>query len=636
MKKFVSVISILLSMLFVMSCGLMAVNAVESDSSESAEDAAYRKSLMDAGFPEDYARKLTKLHKQHPLWTFVPLDVTGLSNGKYTWDYVIYMEAEESPKRNLVANSEAYITMRDFSNFNLYDSGWWKASTAAVEYMMDPRNFLDEKQIFQFYDLSWSDTVTLAAVEAALSGTFMANAKLDDIYSDMTYAEYFMKIGKELGASPVYLAAKVRNEQGVNGTSPLISGVCGDKLWYYYSNKITGSDGGKLINAPTSGHSEASLKAYNGYYNYFNIGASGTGYFSIYLGGMKEAQKGTESKAAEWGSDGAWNTRWKALYGGAYSATEKYIKDYQNTSYLQKFNVDARSSRNFWGQYMQNLHGAHSAASTFYKSFKENSMLDLPYTFQIPVYKGMPVECPYPDGTGFTDMDKLTGATVESYDMVDMKALKANGVSNNFNMGEISWRVFVGSTGKSLDLGVIDLTQYSHAYIEYSVSKNFDSTACGKRSCIGFVGDKDHLYGGEGSEIDEYADLGRANMANGTDGYLARKIATINLRNTAYNGHVYLNAYTQAGQKYIVHNIVFVKRTNYDPSSATHPAFETAQTTPAEDGTLEPTENGAEVSVAVSKGENENNGKGCGASVAVGAVIASVLVCGVAVRKRED
>ena len=140
--------------------------------------------------------------------------------------------------------------------------------------MMDPRNFMDEKQIFQFYSLSWSDSVTLSAVEAALSGTFMANAKLDGEYSELTYAEYFMQLGKELGANPVYLASRVRNEQGTAGGSPLINGKCGDKLWYYYSNKITGSENGHLIAAPGSGYTESQLKAYNGYYNYFNIGAA--------------------------------------------------------------------------------------------------------------------------------------------------------------------------------------------------------------------------------------------------------------------------------------------------------------------------------------------------------------------------
>ncbi|MCQ2353742.1 MAG: hypothetical protein MJ102_01410 [Clostridia bacterium] len=643
MKRKIPFISFLLAVFTVLtvtislSSVIMTAGAEDAGNDGAVLDAeAYKNVLTEAGFPEDYAEKLTVLHEQHPLWSFEPLDITGISKGQYTWSYVIHMETEDDQKRNLVENVSTYLTMRDFSNFNLYDSGWWKASAAAVEYMMDPRNFLDEKQIFQFYDLAWSESVTLEAVEAALKGTFMENAKLDGKYSDMTYAEYFMLIGKELGASPVYLAARVRNEQGVAGTSPLISGACGDKLWYYYSNKITDSENGKLIKAPVSGHTEDSLKAYNGLYNYFNIGAAGTGYFSIYLGGMKEALKGTAQKADEWGDSGAWNTRWKALYGGAYSATEKYIKDYQNTSYLQKFNVDARSARNFWGQYMQSIHGAYSAASTFYKSFKENNMLDLPYTFLIPVYEGMPDKCPCPDGTEFTDKSKLSSSTIQSYDMVDMESLIGSGVSKNFSAGEITWRVFVGSTGKYLDLGQMDLTQYSMAFIEYSVSKSFNNFECGKRSVIGFVGLSDHLYGGEGSEIDEYADLGNAVMVNGKDGYLARKTAVVNLRNTAYNGHVFLNAYTQKGQKYVVHNIIFVKNNAYDSTLATEPGYLTETVVPGTD-TVPESETEIIESGNITEENEENEGKGCGAALAIPAVFAAASLTAVILpRRRKD
>lgn len=632
MKSLKRVLAMILIATFVLAVPT-TVLAVDTKDPDDMTPNEYIDYLIASGFPDDYAHLLSMVHRIRPNWTFEPLDVTGLSGGKYTWDYVVKQETGD-PKRSLVANSDQYVVLRDYLDANQYDSGWWKASVPAVEFMLDPRNFINEYEIFQFMDLSWSDSVTVDTVEATLKGTFMSHAKLDDIYSDLTYAEYFMKIGKELGASPVYLASRVRNEQGVNGTSPLISGACGDKLWYYYSNKITGSENGKLIKAPASGYDEAGLKQYNGLYNYFNIGASGTGYFSIYLGGMNEAQKGTPSKAAEWGGSPAWNTRWKALYGGAYTATERYIKDYQNTSYLQKFNVDPRSSRNFWGQYMQSIHGSYSAGQNIYNSFKDNGMLDLPYHFQIPVYSGMPEACPYPDGTEFANTSKLTASTVGRYDMIELAGRL--GVQKGYTSEKITWRVFLGEKGKVLDLGVLDLTQYSQAIIEYSVASNFDSLAGGTRDVIGFVGERERPYVDADGNLDLGADLGHTNMADGKNGYLYRRYATVNLSDVDYYGHVFLTAFTVNKQKYLVHNVVFITGKNYDSSAATTPAFLTeadpADTdyVPADAGTGE--EN--EITDADTTGAG-NTGNGCGSVVITAFVPMMFPVCLIMKKKKK-
>lgn len=530
----------------------------------NATDDGFAETLRAAGFPDTYIPDLLVLHKKHPEWTFEAIDITALSraagNEVYTWDYVIKQESDANEKRNLVTKADDQFILRNFTNPNLYDSGWYQASKSAVEYMMDPRNFLTEEQVFQFFDLRYSETATLDAVKAVCAGTFMQDAGLDDIYADMTYAEYFMQIGKELGANPVYLATVVRNEQGVKGTSPLISGLCGDKLWYYYNGKYTDKDeNGKLIKAPASGHSEDGLKAYNGLYNYFNISASGTGYFSIYLGGMKAAAKGTPDMSAQWGGSPAWNTRWKALFGGASSATKKYINDWQNTFYFQKFNVDPRSSRNFWGQYMQSLHGSTGRASQFFKSYKANGLLDVAHHFAIPVYEGMPAEkCRYPDGTELCDRRALESAAVASYDILDMNEyLGQDGMKRSYSAAKISWRNYLGSENSTLALGAFDLTKYDYALIDYSTDKSFDSVACGKRSVIGFVSSADAPYGGSGTDENFTCDLGHAAMGDAKGGYEIRRVAKIDLRDCAYNGDVFLTAYTQPGKKYMVHNIVF-------------------------------------------------------------------------------
>ncbi len=377
-------------LLAVLGASLLCTGLALPISATSEQADPYTQSLIDKGFPASYAEKLTALHALHPTWEFEPLLVSEMKE-QYTWEYVLLQETD-NPKRNLINKGNAYIPYRHATNTELYDSGWYQASYEAVSYFMDPENFLNEKDIFMFQDLCYSDAITPEIVESALSGTFMANAVL---YDDVTYAAYLVKVGKALNVDPLHLAARLRQEQGVSGNSPLIKGECGDKLWYYYSNKVQSEDG-KQVLAPDSGHSESSLTAYNGLYNYFNIGAAGTGYFAIYLGAMKEAQKGTEEMAEIWGGSSAWDTPEKAIYGGAYKLTNKYVSDYQNTLYLQKFNVDPRSSRNFWGQYMQNVGASVSEARTIFNSLYTSECLELPYHFLIPVYEGKPAVNPDP------------------------------------------------------------------------------------------------------------------------------------------------------------------------------------------------------------------------------------------------
>ena len=339
--------------------------------------------LVDEGFPPSYAHKLASLAEAYPNWRFEPLYITGM-NSAYTFSYVLNKQTAD-PSTNLVSPAAGNAAYRDERTGPIYDGGWYSANDAAVEYFLDPRNFLDSEHIFMFEDISSAMSISEAERICAsiLAGTFMENKVLSN---GKTVARYLAEIGAEIGISAPFLAARIRLEQGVSG-SPLSSGDCGTVLANYYKNKVQSDDRG-LVATPSSGHSEWELKGYNGLYNFFNIGASGTGLFSIYLNAMKTAQKGTAEKAAEWGG-AAWNTDWKGLYGGALTLKSKYVNDYQNTLYLQKFNVDPRSSRNFWGQYMQNVMGAYTESKSVARAYSEANAKSKAFEFLIPVYSGM-------------------------------------------------------------------------------------------------------------------------------------------------------------------------------------------------------------------------------------------------------
>ncbi len=320
---------------------------------QGASRAGMRSAVRAAGntdlssFPTSYQASIRKLIEAHPNWTFVPMN-TGL-------DWAEVLENEMVNSRNLVdINHPVTWKSTDAQDYNASTGEWvikngttWvQASEAIVKYYLDPRNFLNEESVFQFELLTYNSAAhTEDGVEKILSNTFMSHKKLEDgSGGGITYAQAFMKIGKELKVSPYFLASRVRQEQGVNGTSALISG------------KYSG---------------------YKGYYNYFNIGATGIG-TDVITSGLTIAK------------NNGWNSRYKSLYGGANVASSSYITKGQDTFYLQKFDVDESYNGLYWHQYMQNLLAADNEGKNVKNSYHSMGAVNNSFVFKVPVYNNMP------------------------------------------------------------------------------------------------------------------------------------------------------------------------------------------------------------------------------------------------------
>lgn len=331
----------------------------------TGEALTYYESLMRRGFPADYAERLTRLHLLHPSWEFEPLAV------ERSWGDTVTMETA-TPSLNLINARSDFQAYRHKTNSALYDSGYYQASEATVSYFLDPRNFLNEADIFQFYEQSTRVQVRLRDLDTVIDGSFMQGEVLEN---GKTYAEYLMDLGEEFGIDPVFLAVKLRQEQGV-GSSPLISGRCGTLLARYYREQTVTSESGKAVDPPKPGtREEADLLALDGYYNFFNIGAGGNGLFNIYEHGMNYAK------------NHGWDTKWRALRGGAEFLRDSYIGRGQSTVYLQKFDVCTETSPH---QYMQNVGGAFSEGRLIYRVLADNGLTDEVCRFRIPVYTDMP------------------------------------------------------------------------------------------------------------------------------------------------------------------------------------------------------------------------------------------------------
>lgn len=303
---------------------------------------------IDEGKYPGYKERLLVLKKENPNWKFT-LYYTGLD-----WNTVIYNETKGLHSRSLVQGKTGEW-LCEVCDTKVYDvGGWMCASEEAVAYLMDARNYLNESYIFQFEELSYNpDTYTIQGIEKVLSGTFMHQKSIREYYNnqefeDITFSEAIMEAGASSGVSPYYLAARIRQEIGVNGS---------DSIYGTY-------------------------KGYEGYYNFYNIGAnSGTDPIG---NGLKYASNTTMGKYLL-----PWNNPAKAIKGGAIWIATNYIAAGQDTLYFQKYDVVNNGTALYNHQYMQNIFAAKSEGYTTYKTYKSLDLLDNNYNFIIPLYENM-------------------------------------------------------------------------------------------------------------------------------------------------------------------------------------------------------------------------------------------------------
>lgn len=352
----------------------------------------FQTDLEKEGFPEDYAQVLQKVHELYPNWKFTPVYVGESSRQAYNWDDVLAAECKTDVNQHysqtaaaglfaklkrfgltLEANMLIEKAEKDGTDTLVEDvtgAGWVSAPKDLIAYYLDPRNFIspdavNDGTIFQFESLRREEFQTKTGVKKILEGTFMSEKTVEE---GKMYADIFMEAGETYGVSPYHLAARVRQEQGVDGTSPLISG------------KYSG---------------------YEGYYNYYNVGAYGNNETEVWENGLEYAKDSDENTLRPW------NTRYKALMGGSKFVASKYAKcnDYtparrysQDTLYFQKFNVKKNNGKvEASHQYMQNVAAPSSEAKLLKRAHPTSDLKEEELVFKIPVYANMPAQpCPKP------------------------------------------------------------------------------------------------------------------------------------------------------------------------------------------------------------------------------------------------
>lgn len=279
---------------------------------------------IDSGRYPGFKERIEQLMSNYPEWEFEFL-YTGKS-----FNEVIDGEAELIT-RNLLPNTYGGEWIL---NDTPQDTGsWYPASKMAIRHYMDPRNFLNDVDIFQFKDVNEynEDACTEGGIWNRVSGSY-----LSDYVSDIINA------CRNQGVDPYYVIARLIQEQGWGGAS----------TWR--------------------------MNGYSGtVYNPFNIGASGNS--------RSEVNNNAYNRAASSG----WYSMQSAIEGGIYFLKINYLENYQNTLYTNKFDIDTRKSRLYSHQYMQNLLAAYNEARNLRSFYNSDGKLHSNFRFIIPLYENM-------------------------------------------------------------------------------------------------------------------------------------------------------------------------------------------------------------------------------------------------------
>lgn len=253
---------------------LMVVNSepISSGIVEPTEDPEFEKHLDNEGFPESYRPALRALHKKYPNWKFTASwPKTSDKTTNMSWNTVI---AEESKpiRKNSVPRSYSI----EQHNSQTSDAGFYYANPGAIAYYLDPRNFLNEKTIFQFLNLSYNPAIhTKLNIEKSLAGSFMRagipfpeSSRASALMGSTTLnvgSDYITNVEPQKGVHTVqYLRDKLNTPEryrlviSVNGTE-VTSGLVGTgtKVSLFYENENKSSkDYYLLIYGDPSGDGE--------------------------------------------------------------------------------------------------------------------------------------------------------------------------------------------------------------------------------------------------------------------------------------------------------------------------------------------------------------------------------------------
>lgn len=411
---------------------------------------------IDDRFPISYQERLAVLKALRPNWKFEPL-VTNIE-----WNDLI--QGQNSLGKNLVNISSTTTLFDGWKNIlsynfetnkfnNNYQGGginWFAPSDQKLAFYLDPRNFLNERHIFMFEQLSFdydsytAEEITLLknGIQNMLNGTVLSDKPViteEDRNRNMSYADIFMEAAKVSRVSPYSLVARVRLELGIASSRNVM--ITGNNI-LYMTEPVLDSVGNIVYDS--SGNMVTQIVTYDftGYFNFYNIGATGEP-GRITFNGLSAAKRNN------------WNSEYTAIIEGAKFIGNSYVNDGQDTLYTQKFDIVLPSL--YTRQYMQNIYAPATESITTFNAYQKENLLDQVYTFKIPIYLNMPDNTKIPNpGSPINYLSdiKVDGKTLLGFNKDNQTYnLNVNLLKSNINITATSY-----ATANIVGIGSLELT----------------------------------------------------------------------------------------------------------------------------------------------------------------------------------
>lgn len=345
---------------------------------DSSVDKTFEEQL--AAFPESYRSYLRDLHAIYPNWKFYADNINMTLDKAVSLELVRKVTDLKSLSwRSMDLGSYDWGTGKWVS---LENGRWHYVSREVIKYYMDPRNFLNASYICTFMlQNNNSSAENEEALKKVVKGTFLESGYYDpnDTAYGGSYINVLIEAAKSSGVNPCILASGIIQEQGRTGSTKIISGT--------YSG-------------------------YEGYYNFFNIGANGE---NPTLNGLVRAK------------NEGWNARSKSIIEGAKFWREKYIDKGQNTYFYMNYNI--KNTDKLWHQYATAVHDSASKGYNVSMAYAELKSAEL--DFYIPVYSDMPsTVSPLPDKT-------------ENLNNYYFNSISVEGLTNSFNRFTYNYNLHV-------------------------------------------------------------------------------------------------------------------------------------------------------------------------------------------------